>query len=223
MRTAALVTVRTDSTRLPRKCFLPLNGKPVIQHIIERSRMIEADEIIVCTTDRPVDDYLAAFCSEFGVQVFRGSLDDKYGRWLGACDLYGIDAFVNVDADDPLFDFELMKIQLGYNTKGSESLPVGCITISMTRNKLFDLIGNQQVCFDETYGVIQSFNHYRLTLDYQEDYAFFDYIFKKLDIVKNTRPTFDLLQEIDRIDPRAYLMNEHKAKEWKERQLAEAT
>ncbi len=60
MVNSILITVRTSSTRLPRKAILDINGKPTIQYLIEnikKSRL--ADKIILCTSEEPDDDKIA--------------------------------------------------------------------------------------------------------------------------------------------------------------------
>jgi spore coat polysaccharide biosynthesis protein SpsF len=59
MKKAILITVRTASTRLPKKALLKINGKTTIEHLIERMKRSKlADIIILCTTKLPEDDIL---------------------------------------------------------------------------------------------------------------------------------------------------------------------
>ena len=57
MVNSILITVRTSSTRLPRKAILDINGKPTIQYLIENIKKSKlADKIILCTSEEPDDD-----------------------------------------------------------------------------------------------------------------------------------------------------------------------
>ena len=58
------------------------------------------DEIVVCTTEREVDNQIADQAQSLAVKVFRGSLEDKLERWNGAAKEYGIDYIVTFDGDD---------------------------------------------------------------------------------------------------------------------------
>ena len=51
-----MITVRSQSIRLPEKCFLPL-GKDsnVLEHVIRRAKYFEINPV-VCTTTEVLDD-----------------------------------------------------------------------------------------------------------------------------------------------------------------------
>ena len=105
---AIFISVRTGSTRLPNKAILQLCGKPTIQHRINNLKQSsKADEIVLCTTQLDSDDILCEIAERSGIQYFRGSSEDKLMRWLGACEKYDVDFFVNADGDDLFFDYGL--------------------------------------------------------------------------------------------------------------------
>ena len=54
---AGFITVRSTSTRLLRKCFLPFGKWNVIEHIINRAKHY-ALEPIICTSTDPSDDII---------------------------------------------------------------------------------------------------------------------------------------------------------------------
>ena len=53
------ITVRTASTRLPKKCLLPFGDVSVIHHVIRRAKLSSLDPIL-CTTTDPSDDILVS-------------------------------------------------------------------------------------------------------------------------------------------------------------------
>ena len=56
---AVFITARTKSSRLPEKCLLEINGKKIIEHIIERAKLIQnSHKIILCTTLEESDNIL---------------------------------------------------------------------------------------------------------------------------------------------------------------------
>ena len=99
-----------SSTRLPGKVLADLAGAPMILRQIERLRRCEQlQRIVVATSDQPTDDPLAARLEVAGVPVFRGSLDDVLGRFIGAIDAFGpVRTVVRLTADCPLADPQLI-------------------------------------------------------------------------------------------------------------------
>jgi len=102
-RVVAIVQARMGSTRLPGKVMLPLAGRPMIHHVVERvGRVPEIDEVIVATStlerERPLVEYLEGI----GIPVFRGSEQDVLERYYLAARAYGADVVVRVTADCPL-------------------------------------------------------------------------------------------------------------------------
>jgi spore coat polysaccharide biosynthesis protein SpsF len=93
------------STRLPGKSLAPFAGSTVLQHIVERLRLVSSPlEIVVATSDGDEDDAIAAACAEASVRVFRGQADDVLARFLGCVDSLPVrpDAVLRVCADRPL-------------------------------------------------------------------------------------------------------------------------
>jgi len=99
----ALVTVRTSSGRLPNKCFLPLGGISVLEHVIRRVKTGGLHPI-VCTSVDASDDLIENLATRLGVKFFRGDLENKLNRWKACMQEFGLDTAHIVDADDPYFD-----------------------------------------------------------------------------------------------------------------------
>ena len=106
MAAAIFVTVRTGSSRLPRKALAQVtSGKMALEFILERVKTSQvADLIVVCTTELPEDHIIEEIGIDSGAQVFRGSVEDKLDRWWRATQEYGVSSFVTADGDDLLFD-----------------------------------------------------------------------------------------------------------------------
>ena len=102
----ALIQARMGSTRLPGKSMMPLNGVPMIEHVVHRvSRAELVDKVCVCTTDSPEDDVLAEHVESLGVDVYRGSVQDVLSRFYWAAERYpDPDAIVRITGDDPFKD-----------------------------------------------------------------------------------------------------------------------
>ena len=75
MVNSILITVRTSSTRLPRKAILDINGKPTIQYLIENIKKSKlANKIILCTSEEPDDDILCQIATDCVIDYYIGSL-----------------------------------------------------------------------------------------------------------------------------------------------------
>lgn len=107
------IQARFSSARFPGKVLAPFRGLTVLGHVIERCAAVAGPERVVVATSREAsDDAVAAHAAERGAAVFRGPLDDVFGR-LRACLLaHPAEWFFRVSADSPLVDPELLKAML---------------------------------------------------------------------------------------------------------------
>jgi spore coat polysaccharide biosynthesis protein SpsF len=76
----------------------------ILRQIERVRRAARLDRLVVATSDQPSDDPLASVLQGAGVEIFRGSLDDVLGRFLGALEAYHADHVVRLTADCPLAD-----------------------------------------------------------------------------------------------------------------------
>ena len=68
MTIAALIQARLSSTRLPQKVLLPLSGKTVLEHIINRLQYCKTfNQIIVVTSTDKTDDKIVELCNSLNV------------------------------------------------------------------------------------------------------------------------------------------------------------
>ena len=105
MRSAILVTARLKSTRLPRKVALPIFGRPLIGHMIERLRLArEPERIVLCTSTVDQDSPLVEIARSEGVECFRGHPDDVLQRLTEAAELFSLDTALVCTADNPFVD-----------------------------------------------------------------------------------------------------------------------
>jgi spore coat polysaccharide biosynthesis protein SpsF len=105
MKTGIIIQARMSSTRLPGKVLLPLAGRPVIWHDVERCRQAaEADLVIVATSTEPSDDSLVAYLTEQKIPCWRGPLENVLARYYGAAKHYELEIIVRITADCPLIE-----------------------------------------------------------------------------------------------------------------------
>jgi spore coat polysaccharide biosynthesis protein SpsF len=104
-RITAIIQARIGSTRLPGKVMRPILGKPMLQHIVERLRSVEAiDKVVVATSESGKDDRLAEFCDDCSIPFYRGSELDVLDRFYHAATNFGGEHLVRITGDCPLVD-----------------------------------------------------------------------------------------------------------------------
>jgi spore coat polysaccharide biosynthesis protein SpsF (cytidylyltransferase family)/aryl-alcohol dehydrogenase-like predicted oxidoreductase len=107
-RVRIVLQARTRSQRLPAKALLPLGGVPLAL-LCARRLGSTGREVVLATSADHSDDLLAALALEQGVRIYRGSLDDVLGRFLGCtADLEDADIIVRTTADNPVPDGEFV-------------------------------------------------------------------------------------------------------------------
>ena len=237
----SLITVRSSSSRLPNKCFLPFGERcNILEHIIRRAKHYNLDPII-CTSTDPSDDLIEELAMREGVKCFRGSLINKLKRWADCAVHFNLNAFHTVDADDPFFDGDEMKksfkLLLDNNldvvsptidsSNGGASVGYSLTTKIVNKAILnldtdtdtemmwyyLDKIKNikKEILTNETKTKFKV----RLTLDYIEDYWL-------LESVRRIVGNFAGRNEVNRIfenNPDMYLINWFRNAEWKNAQL----
>jgi spore coat polysaccharide biosynthesis protein SpsF len=101
----ALIQARMGSTRLPGKSLKEVMGKPLLGYLVERVRRCKKlNDIVIATTDSPVDDCLARFARNENLSFFRGSEIDVLDRFYQAATLFKADVVVRITGDCPLID-----------------------------------------------------------------------------------------------------------------------
>ena len=198
MHKGILITVRTGSTRLPKKALIEINGKTAIEHLIDRVKQSQlADFVVLCTTTLPEDDVLCEIAEKNCIKYHRGSIEDKLDRWLGACQEFDIDFFVTADGDDLFCEHELIDLAFKqYETSGAEFITApgiicGAFTYGIKQSALEKVCEIKDtkntemhwVYFEDTglFNVqdLQNIppeykrNDIRMTLDYEDDLKFF--------------------------------------------------
>ena len=97
------------STRLPGKVLMPLAGRPMLWHIVDRLRHAPGVASVgVATSDKDADEPLRAFCRDAGILVFAGDERDVLDRFYRAAVEFGGDPIVRITADCPFVDPELV-------------------------------------------------------------------------------------------------------------------
>ncbi len=105
LKIVCTIEARMNASRLPGKMMLPLAGKPVIERVIDRIRPSKyVDEIIVASTEHPLDDLLEYACKLSKCLCYRGSEEDVMSRVLEAAETVDGDLIVEINGDCPMID-----------------------------------------------------------------------------------------------------------------------
>ena len=100
MNTDIFILARSTSKRLPSKHMKIINGKPIIENLVDRMKKSnKIRKIVVCTTINFSDDKLVHFLEKESVLYYRGSEHDILSRFLGASKKFKTDVIVDVEGD----------------------------------------------------------------------------------------------------------------------------
>ena len=205
MRTVCIVQARMSSTRLPGKVLLPLAGREVLAHVLDRLACCHTlDDVVVATSSDASDDVLAQWCRARGVRVFRGSLHDVLDRYYQCAIANKATAVVRITADCPALDPTLVDdVVRGFHAGGYDLYCLGgefpdgldCQVFSFSalerawreavlgseREHVGPYIGNHPEFFH--LGSLKKFKglaHHRWTLDEPRDLVFLQSLFARL-------------------------------------------
>lgn len=114
MKVAGVIQARMGSTRLPGKALLPLAGRPLVWHIVDRMRRTErCESIVLATTADPRNEPLVAWAESEGLGVVQEALeDDLAARIAEAVRLTGADVLLKCGGDCPLVDPAVMRAMI---------------------------------------------------------------------------------------------------------------
>ena len=94
------ILARSASSRLPKKHLKEINGKPIIQNLVNRMKTSKlVRKVVVCTTDLSSDDKLVEILKEKHIEYFRGNDKDILKRLYDAAKFYHTDIIIDVSGD----------------------------------------------------------------------------------------------------------------------------
>ncbi len=109
MRVIAVVQARMNSSRLPGKVMMSLDGAPMIERLLSRLRLARrVHSTLLATSTDPSDDPLALHVERLGVPIVRGPLEDVLARFVTALEQSRADVIVRITGDCPIVDPELV-------------------------------------------------------------------------------------------------------------------
>lgn len=128
----AIIQSRMGSKRLPGKSVKPLCGKPILEHVVNRAKVISGVKtVVVATTILPEDDEIEMISKNLGVECYRGSESNVLERYYHAAKKYYADYIIRITGDNPFTDTEYasMAIEIASASKSDLSsianIPLG--------------------------------------------------------------------------------------------------
>ncbi|MCJ8296273.1 MAG: hypothetical protein MJK15_17880 [Colwellia sp.] len=229
MNIVYVLQARTNSSRLPAKILLPINGIPIVVLAAKRAGNF-GEEVIVFTSSEKTDDYLCSILEKYRVQFFRGSLNNTLDRFVSGLACYDENTIVvRLTADNILPDGmflgglveEFISLKLDYLSSADplSGLPYGMSaevmylrSLQEAAKKTTDLMDCEHVTpyvrrkyGVEVYAKFSCLNlaHLRCTIDTLDDYLYMAKIF--LTINKSMdKAASEIIQEMDdRLDEKA--------------------
>lgn len=109
MRVVAIIQARLDSERFPRKVLAHLQGKAILQHVVDRTSRIEGLDAIVVTcpsSDGPAISAIVRRPTPVPVMVYAPPVpaEDVLQRYVSAAECAGAAVIVRITADCPLLN-----------------------------------------------------------------------------------------------------------------------
>ena len=192
--TAIVLQARIDSSRLPGKSLLLLDGKPLIFRVMEALNNIPSElRILACP-----EDSLSSFtplAQEAGFQILSGPKDDVLERYCLAIRKYSINRVIRATGDNP---FVFADAAVSINTEalshnadyaGYTKLPYGAGVESVAASALLRAADEANLPSEREHVCPYLYNHpelfsvyrpgapacwhypdFRITVDTQEDY-----------------------------------------------------
>jgi len=202
-----IIQARTGSLRLPKKVLKKIQGKTVLEHVIERAKKIKnGGNVILATTDKKQDDILENTAKRLNIEVFRGSEEDVLDRYYQTAKLFKIDPIVRITADCPLLDVDIAEKVINFYFKNNydyvsnvnpPTFPDG-MDVEVFNFKTLEKNWKQAKLKSERDGVTdyivknplifkignlsnnKNLSHLRFTLDEKQDMVFIRKIYKEL-------------------------------------------
>jgi spore coat polysaccharide biosynthesis protein SpsF len=109
MKIDAIIQARMDSTRLPGKVLMKLNGISILQCLFEQlNSSISLNQKILATTINKSDDIISNFANLNDLELFRGNSSDVLDRFYQCAKQFKIKHIVRITSDCPLIDPEII-------------------------------------------------------------------------------------------------------------------
>ncbi len=227
----AIIQARMQSKRLPGKTMLNLAGKPLLAHIIERTKKIEhVDKVVVATCDGDDNSQIIDLAESMGVESFVGSMENVLERFHLASQKFGGDFILRITADNPFIDVDYasmivdIALDSGSDYYALSNLPLGAAIEVMKKETLEEAYKMSEKPYQQEHvtpfikehpelfsierpkvDIKSKIDNIRLTVDTPEDYGFAKILYENL-YKGESFPLSDVLNYIEE-NPDILLIN----------------
>lgn len=128
-RILGVIPSRYSSSRLPGKPLVDICGKPMVQHVYERSVASGIfTKVVVATDDQRIFDAVKAFGGE--VVMTRADHPDGSSRVAEVAEKEDVDYVINIQGDEPLIDPRMLKeLAEGFISDKAADSATACLPI----------------------------------------------------------------------------------------------
>lgn len=145
----AIIPARYQSNRFPGKPLALIDGKPMIQHVVERAKKVKLlSRVVVATDDQRIGDCVEGFGGEY--ILTRDDHVTGSDRLAEAAELLGIsehDVVVNIQGDQPLFPAEVIE-QVATPLVEDPALPMSTLIYKIVRPEEINDPNHVKTVFD---------------------------------------------------------------------------
>lgn len=149
VQVVAIIPARYKSNRFPGKPLALINGKPMIQHVVERARKVELlSRVVVATDDHRISDCVAAFGGDFVMtRDDHVSGTDRLAEAAESLNVSENDVVINIQGDQPLFPPEVIS-QVAMPLLEDPSLPMSTLIYKIVREEEINDPNHVKTVFD---------------------------------------------------------------------------
>ena len=214
MKIGIIILCRYDSNRLPGKILKKINGKRVLDYIIERLKLVDGNyQICIATSKYQSDEPLVNYCKQKRISFFRGNKNNVAKRFLDCSLEMKIDYAVRINGDNIFTDPSIITNMLNIARSNKwifitnvlkrtfpEGISVEIIRVSHLKEKIafFDKYEQEHVMPYFYRNLIENeiFNYYntgkdlsvfKLALDTKKDFLFLSSI---CDLMKKSHSAY---------------------------------
>jgi 3-deoxy-manno-octulosonate cytidylyltransferase (CMP-KDO synthetase) len=106
-----VIPARYNSTRLPGKPLIEINGIPMVIHVAKKARMSGADEVVIATDDQRIIDVVSSYNFEALMTSEKHISGTDRVLEVVTIKKWSDDEFIiNIQGDEPLIDPQLIKL-----------------------------------------------------------------------------------------------------------------
>ena len=210
-----IIQARTGSTRLPSKVLYKIQGKEILQIIIDRLKVFTSKndiKLIIATTTKKNDQKIIAIAKKNSIDYFTGPEKNVLKRYYLASKKFNLDWIVRITSDCPFVDTDILKKMLNKDLNRYDFIsnviertyPKGLDLEIFSSYLLGSIYENAISKYDKehvtnylyknlnkikfySYKSKKNRSHLRLTLDTLEDFNHIKNIFKKNNYDFNSR------------------------------------